>query len=77
MVTCDWFMFENPKSVYTLPVHVYYISHCKNSYQNHCVAIVAHGWFLRIRDTFGGSSNGWNVQWANLYRLDHIIVMST
>ena len=20
-----------------------------------CVAIVAHGWFLRIRDTFGGS----------------------
>ena len=24
----------------------------------HCVAIVVHKWFLRIRDTFGGSSNG-------------------
>ena len=30
----------------------------ENSYSTHCVAIVAHGWFLRMRDTFGGSSNG-------------------
>ena len=52
-------------------------SHCKNCYPNHCVAIVAHGWFLRIRDTFGGSSNGWNVQRVNVYRLDHIMMMST
>ena len=39
----------------TLVVRYQYTSRCKNV---HCVAIVAHKWFLGIRDTFGGSSNG-------------------
>ena len=57
-----------------LVVRYKYRSRCENLY---CVAIVAHGWFLRIRDTFGGSSNGCNVQWVNLSRLDQIMMMST
>ena len=55
-------MIENPKYVCTLLVRVEYPSHCKNCFTYHCVAIVAHWWSLRIRDTFGGSPNGWNVQ---------------